>query len=216
LERDEKYLSVEIFRRRHLEMRKKWFLYPLANIKNRFLFGSYGKDVYIEPGVVINRPRYIHIGDRTFIKQHTNINIHPADKKSKEGMLFLGKHVTISQGCIISAFKRIVLEDGVGMAPYGCILDNTRNPADMTRPFQEQDVEVGSVHIGEGSWLGYNVCVLPNVTIGKHCIIGALSLVKKDIPPYCIAVGCPAKVVKRYDFDRGKWVKADERGNFLE
>jgi len=197
-------------------MKKKSFLYPFANIKNRFLFGSYGKDVYIEPGVVINRPRYIHIGDRTFIKQHTNINIHPADKKSKEGMLFLGKHVTISQGCIISVFKRIVLEDEVGMAPYSCILDNTRNPTDMTRPLQEQDIKVGPVHIGEGSWLGYNVCVLPNVTIGKYCIIGALSLVKKDIPPYSVAVGCPAKVVKRYDFDRGKWVRADERGNFLE
>jgi acetyltransferase-like isoleucine patch superfamily enzyme len=197
-------------------MKKKWFLYPLTNIKNRFLFGSYGKDVYIEPGVVINRPRYIHIGDRSFIKQHTNINIHPADKKSKEGMLFLGKHVTISQGCIISAFKRIVLEDEVGMAPYGCILDNTRKPTDMTRPHQEQDIEVGPVHIGEGSWLGYNVCILPNVTIGKRCIIGALSLVKKDIPSYCMAVGCPAKVVKRYDFDRGRWVKTDDRGNFVE
>jgi abequosyltransferase len=197
-------------------MKKKSLWYPVANIKNRFLFGSYGKDVYIEPGVVINRPRYIHVGDRTFIKQHTNINIHPADKKSKEGMLFLGKHVTISQGCIISVFKRIVLEDEVGMAPYACILDNTRKPTDITRPLQEQDIAVGPVHIGEGSWLGYNVVVLPNVTIGKHCIIGALSVVKKDIPPYSVAVGCPAKVVKRYDFDRGKWVRADERGNFLE
>jgi len=158
-------------------MKKKSLWYPIINFKNRFLFGSYGKDVYIEPGVVINRPRYMHIGDRTFIKQHTNINIHPADKKSKEGMLFLGKHVTISQGCIISVFNRIVLEDEVGMAPYGCILDNTRKPTDVTRPLQEQDLEVGFVHIGEGSWLGYNVIVLPNVTIGKHCIIGALSVV---------------------------------------
>jgi abequosyltransferase len=194
-------------------MKKKSFWYPIINLKNRFLFGSYGRDVYIEPGVVINRPRYIHIGDRTFIKQHTNINIHPADKKSKEGMLFLGKHVTISQGCIISAFTRIVLEDEVGMAPYGCILDNTRKPTDITRPLQEQDIEVGPVHIGEGSWLGYNVIVLPNVTIGKHCIIGALSVVKKDIPPYSMAVGSPARVVKRFDFNRKEWVRYPGTGN---
>jgi abequosyltransferase len=194
-------------------MKKKSLWYPIINFKNRFLFGSYGKDVYIEPGVVINRPRYMHIGDRTFIKQHTNINIHPADKKSKEGMLFLGKHVTISQGCIISVFNRIVLEDEVGMAPYGCILDNTRKPTDVTRPLQEQDLEVGFVHIGEGSWLGYNVIVLPNVTIGKHCIIGALSVVKKDIPPYSMAVGSPARVVKRFDFNRKEWVRYPGTGN---
>jgi acetyltransferase-like isoleucine patch superfamily enzyme len=194
-------------------MKKHSFWRPIANLRNRFIFGSYGKGVYIDPGVVINRPRYMHIGDRTFIKQHTNINIHPADKRSKEGMLFLGKHVTISQGCIISVFNRIVLEDEVGMAPYGCILDNTRKPTDVTRPLQEQDLEVGFVHVGEGSWLGYNVCVLPNVTIGKHCIIGALSVVKKDIPPYSMAVGSPARIVKRFDFNRKEWARYPGTGN---
>ena len=59
-----------------LGMKKKRFWYPLINIKNRFLFGSYGKDVYIEPGVVINRPRYVHIGDGVRIKRNTNINVN--------------------------------------------------------------------------------------------------------------------------------------------
>jgi acetyltransferase-like isoleucine patch superfamily enzyme len=191
-------------------MRNKWFWYPLANIKNRFLFGSYGKDVYIEPGVFINRPRYMHIGDRVRIKRDTNINIHPVNRKSKEGILFVGNHVAISQGCIISAFRRIVIEDDVGIAPYVCIIDNSRKPTDITRPLQEQDIEVGAVHIGAGTWLAYNVCVLPNVKIGEHCLIGALSVVNRDIPPYSIAVGSPARVVKQYDFDRGEWVRVSE------
>jgi lipopolysaccharide O-acetyltransferase len=49
---------------------------------------------------------------------------------------------------------------------------------------------------------------MPNVTIGRHCIIGALSVVNKDIPPYSLAVGAPAKVVKRFDFNKREWVKA--------
>jgi len=191
-------------------MKRKWFWYPLANIKNRFLFGSYGKDVYIEPGVIITRPKYIHIGDRVRIKRDTNINIHPIDKKSKEGILFIGNHVAISQGCIISAFNRIVIGDDVGIAPYVCIIDNTRKPIDVNRPLQEQDLLVGPVHIGAGSWLAYNVCVLPNVKIGEHCLIGALSVVNRDIPSYSIAVGSPAKVVKRYDFEKKEWVKVNE------
>lgn len=188
-------------------MKKKRFWYPLINFKNRFIFGSYGKDVYIEPGVVINRPRYVHIADRVRIKRGSCINLHPKDKNSKEGLLFIGRYTTINEGAIISAFEQIVLEDEVGMAPYCCIVDNTRVPMDINRALKEQDLVTGPVRIGAGSWLGYNVCVLPNVTIGKHCAIGALSVVKSNIPSYSVAVGAPARVVKRFDFNRKEWVR---------
>jgi acetyltransferase-like isoleucine patch superfamily enzyme len=187
-------------------MKKKIFWYPIANLKNQFLFGAYGKDVYIEPGVVINRPRFVHLGDHVRIKRNTSINLHPQDKKTKEGILFIGDNVIISEGCIISACNRIVIEDNVGISPYVMIIDNSRKPGDVSRPSKEQKLELGYVHIGADSWIAYNACILPNVTIGKHCIIGALSVVNDDIPPYSVAVGSPAKVVKRFDFDRREWV----------
>ncbi len=188
-------------------MKKKHFWYPLANIKNRFLFGSYGKDVYIERGVVINRPRFVHLGDYVRIKRNTSINVHPADRTTQRGILQVGNHVIISEGCIISACNRIVIEENVGISPYCMIIDNSRKPGDVVRPSKEQKVELGYVHIGADSWIAYNACILPNVTIGKHCIIGALSVVNSDIPDYSVAVGSPAKVVKRYDFESKKWVK---------
>ena len=76
-------------------MKKKSFWYPAANIKNRFLFGGYGKDVYIEGGVVINRPRYVQLGDHVRIKRNTSINLHPKDKRSKEILLFIGNNTII-------------------------------------------------------------------------------------------------------------------------
>ena len=188
-------------------MKKKTFWYPLANVKNRFLFGAYGKDVYIEPGVVINRPRFVHVGNRVRIKRNTSINLHPADKKSKEGILFIGNDVIISEGCIISACNRIVIEDHVGISPYVMIIDSSRKPGSIDRPSKEQDLKIGYVHIEADSWIAYNACIMPNVTIGRHCIIGALSVVNKDIPPYSVAVGSPAEVVKRYDFDRKEWIR---------
>jgi acetyltransferase-like isoleucine patch superfamily enzyme len=191
-------------------MKKKWFWYPVANIKNRFLFGAYGKNVYIEPGVVINRPRFVQVGNYVRIKRNTSINLHPKDKKSKEILLFIGDHVIISESCIISACNRIVIEENVGISPNVMIIDNSRKPGDIIRPSKEQKLEIGYVHIGADSWIAYGACILPNVTIGKHCIIGALSVVNRDIPPYSVAVGSPAKVVKRYDFDRKEWVKWDE------
>ena len=52
------------------------------------------------------------------------------------------------------------------------------------------------VHIGNDTWIGANVTILAGVTIGKGCTIGAGSVVKMDIPDFCIAVGVPARVVK--------------------
>ncbi len=186
---------------------KKWFWYPVANIKNRFLFGAYGKDVYIEPGVVINRPRYVHVGDHVRIKRNTSINLHPKDRKSKEPLLFIGDNVIISESCFISACNRIVIEENVGISPNVMIIDNSRKLGDVSRPSKEQDLKIGYVHIEADSWIAYGACIMPNVTIGKHCIIGALSVVNKDIPPYSLAVGSPAKVVKRFDFEKREWVR---------
>jgi acetyltransferase-like isoleucine patch superfamily enzyme len=59
------------------------------------------------------------------------------------------------------------------------------------------------VKIGDGSWLGYGTVVLPGVTIGKHVVVGANSVVTHDIPNYSVAVGVPAKVIKR--FVDGQW-----------
>ena len=60
---------------------------------------------------------------------------------------------------------------------------------------------IAPVIIGNHSWLGQNVVVLPGVTIGEHCVIGANSVVRSPIPDYCVAVGAPARVVRRFNRD---------------
>jgi acetyltransferase-like isoleucine patch superfamily enzyme len=194
-------------------MKKKRFWYPLINIKNRFLFGEYGRDVYIGPRVVINRPRLVSLGDRARIKRHTNINLHPLDKDSNRILLKVGNDVIISENCYISACRSIVIEDNVGISPNVMIIDATREPEDIHLPYKDAKVtKVGYVKIEAGSWIAYNVCILPNVTIGEHSLVGALSVVSSDIPPYSVAVGAPAKVVKRYDFEKQAWVRAGRDG----
>lgn len=61
------------------------------------------------------------------------------------------------------------------------------------------------VVIGDNVWIGDNVTILPNVHIGQGCVIGANAVVSRDVPPYCIAVGIPAKVIKKYNFQKKKW-----------
>ena len=64
--------------------------------------------------------------------------------------------------------------------------------------------------IGEGSWLGEHVCVI-GASIGKHCVIGANAVVVHDIPDYSVAVGAPARVIKKFNEDSNSWVMINEK-----
>jgi acetyltransferase-like isoleucine patch superfamily enzyme len=120
----------------------------------------------------------------------------------------LGNDVIVSENCYISACNSIIIEENVGISPNVMTIDNSRKPGGILRPSKEQDISKdGYVRIGADSWIAFGSCILPNVTIGRHCIIGVLSVVNTDIPPYSVAVGSSARVVKRYDFDRKQWIK---------
>jgi lipopolysaccharide O-acetyltransferase len=74
-------------------------------------------------------------------------------------------------------------------------------------PPNERPLVSKEVFIDDDCWLGEKVAVLPGVTVGKGSIIGAGSVVTSDIPPYTIAVGIPARPVKKYDFESKQWIK---------
>ena len=124
----------------------------------------------------------IVMGDRCLIGD----NVH----------IVASNRVTIGAECLFAS--KIFISD-TSHGSYG--FDGSRpdtNPND--RPL------VGDpVAIGDKAWLGENVVVLAGVTIGKGCIIGANAVVTRDIPDWSIAVGSPARVVKRFDFATGEW-----------
>lgn len=107
----------------------------------------------------------------------------------------------------IYATKSIRIGKSVLIADKVYISDNLHGYEDVNIPVIEQSViQKREVIIDDDSWIGENVCII-GASIGKHCIIGANAVVTKDIPDYCVAVGNPAKVIKKYDFILGKWVK---------
>jgi acetyltransferase-like isoleucine patch superfamily enzyme len=183
----------------------------VINAKNRLIFGKYGRNVYIFPGGRIVRPQFISIGDNVRIGKNTDIYVHPKDRNSKEYVLKIGNNVHIGNYNIIGARNSIVLEENILLGPRVIIIDHTHRYEDVDVPVKVQPViEEGTVRLERDCWVGANVFILPNVTIGRHAVIGANAVVNRDIPPYSVAVGAPAKVIKRYDFDSKEWVKVDE------
>ncbi|ACF12852.1 putative acetyl transferase [Chloroherpeton thalassium ATCC 35110] len=74
-------------------------------------------------------------------------------------------------------------------------------------PIKDQPVSKKEIVIEDDCWIGANVSIAAGVTVGKHAVVGAGSVVTKSVPPFHIAVGNPAKVIKKYDFAEKKWVK---------
>ncbi len=74
-------------------------------------------------------------------------------------------------------------------------------------PIKDQPVETKPVVIEDECWIGANVSIAAGVRIGKHAVVGAGSAVTKPVPPYHVAVGNPARLIKKYDFTQQKWIR---------
>lgn len=79
--------------------------------------------------------------------------------------------------------------------------------SDITLPIHAQGVTTSPIIIEDETWIGANVVIVAGVTVGKHCIIAAGSIVTKNIPPYSVAVGNPARVIKQYSHQTNSWNK---------
>mgnify|MGYP000978796474 FL=1 len=123
--------------------------------------------------------------------------------------LIIGDDVYIGFRSHIVACDRIEIGNKTVIADNVYITDNLHGFEDVTRGIMEQPLRVpGPVVIGEGCWIGERACIMPNVKIGKHAVIGANAVVTKDIPEYSIAVGAPARVIKCRNA-AGQWVKCE-------
>lgn len=121
--------------------------------------------------------------------------------------------LVIKEGCLIGDFnhiasvRKVIIGKNVLTANRVYISDNIHCYDDINTPIMQQPVVFkGEVVIGDGSWIGENVCII-GASIGKNCVIGSNSVVTNDIPDYCVAVGAPAKIIKKFNISANKWEK---------
>jgi acetyltransferase-like isoleucine patch superfamily enzyme len=81
------------------------------------------------------------------------------------------------------------------------------NYTDINQPIVSQNVNTAPIVIEDDCWIAANAVITAGVTVGKHSVVAGGAVVTKSIPPYSVAAGNPAKVIKQYDFDRAEWVR---------
>jgi acetyltransferase-like isoleucine patch superfamily enzyme len=185
----------------------------LARLKTdlyyRRIFGAIGPHSRIHKPLLLSNPQFVFIGSGTLIRAGARIETLVIDPASPPA-LRIGSHVNIEQNAHIVCSSAITIGDNVSVGPNCGILDTSHPFVDVDDACKIGD-RINStpspVEIGPNTLIGFGVAVLPDVRIGRNCVIGANSTVTRSIPDNCVAAGSPARILFSYDAERREWVR---------
>ena len=158
--------------------------------------------------------RYIDFGVGLTTGRLCRIDAIPAQAGSNPILRF-GRDVQINDFVHIGAIESVTIQDNVLIASrvfisdhnHGCYSGSSMHSHPESVPI-ERTLSSSPIVIEENVWIGESVSILPGVRIGKGSIIGANSVVSRNIPQFCIAAGIPARILKSYNFNSGRWERA--------
>lgn len=177
-------------------------------------FKQYGRGSRIVAPIGIEGIENIVIGDDVYIAHQVVLAAVPLTGE-KTCLLKIDDGARIGRNNHIYATGQILIGKQVVTANNVYIADNSHSYEAISCPIIEQPVlQKSFVEIGDGCWLGNNVCVI-GARIGRNCVIGANAVVTMDVPDYSVVVGAPARVVKRYNETTSQWERTDAHGEFL-
>jgi acetyltransferase-like isoleucine patch superfamily enzyme len=195
------------------EALKKTFYKIIIRYYNKMRFGHFGKNALIPISVKLDGSKRVFVGNNVIVSSYGWLAAVP-HTGNKNCELTIGEGTYIGRFCHIYCTSKIAIGDKVLVADKVYISDNLHGYKDIERPILEQQViQASEVSIGDGAWLGENVCVI-GASVGKQSVIGANAVVTSNIPDYCVAIGIPARIVKRFNFDSKSWQKTNELGEF--
>lgn len=174
-------------------------------------FGD-GSAIAFPQGTLLGE-KWISIGHFTLIGPHVTISAGflPEYDLGPTPIVRIGSGVVLGRGSHVIGHESIDIGDDVYTGPYVYITDQNHSYLDTQMPIGKQWPVNAPVSIGAGSWLGTGAVVLPGTRIGKNVVVAAGSVVRGEVPDFCVVAGVPAKIVRIYD-EQGEWKTASASG----
>jgi acetyltransferase-like isoleucine patch superfamily enzyme len=148
-----------------------------------FVFFGRGLEIEIARRGRVDFGRFVWIGDRTKIRCH-------------EGLVEIGAKSVLGQECTISAYQHVRIGEQCVIADRAMFIDFDHGVVEVERPIRKQGIYKRDVEVGNNVWIGYGACILRGVRVGDNAIVGANSVVTRDVPANAVVGGIPARVLR--------------------
>jgi acetyltransferase-like isoleucine patch superfamily enzyme len=153
-------------------------------------FCALGEGVVFESGVLVFHPENIAIGKHVYIGHYTILKGYYKNK------MVIGEGTWIGQQCFFHSAGGLMIGKNVSIAPGVKILTSSHGEEGVEKPILHSRIEFAPVTIEDDCNIGIGVIILPGVTIAQGTLVGAGAVVNKDLPPYAVAAGVPARVIR--------------------
>ena len=168
----------------------KWFVNPLYHKKGK------GVTICKRTRIDVLPFQPFTVGNYSTIEDFTTIN-------NGVGAVHIGRNTRVGMSNVI--IGPVTIGNNVILAQNIVVSALNHNYKDVIVPIYLQGETVATITIEDDCWIGANVVITAGITIGKHSVIGGGAVVTKNIPPFCVAVGNPARVIKQYNVATKIW-----------
>lgn len=156
-----------------------------------------GRGVYLDYGTYLHAcPQGIFIGDETFVMHGSELHVYNFRGLPHSG-IWIGRNCFLGEFCLIRGQGGVHIGDSVLLAPRVQILAVNHLFDDPSRPVIQQGIAARGIVVEDGAWIGAGAILLDGVRVGEGAVVGAGAVVTKDVPAHAVAMGVPARVVRR-------------------
>jgi acetyltransferase-like isoleucine patch superfamily enzyme len=158
---------------------------------DRTKFATIGRDVVLEEGVLVFKPERIRLGSNIYVGHYAVLRGFDINE------MVIGDDTWIGQFCYLNSAGGIEIGRRVGVGPGVKIMSSRHGEEGRSLPVLMCDIEFAKVTIEEGSDIGIGAIILPGVTVGRGAIVGAGAVVTRDVEPFSVVAGVPARRISQ-------------------
>lgn len=183
-------------------MEFKKIFWGIRFILYKCILGKTGAIGYLGKPLILKNPKNIILGNKVRIYPNARIECHDGGRLIIEDNVSIGQNVHITCGR-----EDLIIKSGTTITGNVFITNIDHDYEDISKPILEQGYKVKTTIIGNDCFIGFSAGIMPGTILGKHCVVGAHTLVSKKYENFSVIAGCPAKKIKQYDESIGKWIK---------